>query len=374
MRVVSLQLRQFRNIKEVFLDCHPEINVIYGENAQGKTNLLESMVYLSTGKTHRAMAEKELIQFSQNFAQLDGKIDSFQREYQLHTSLSLGKRRKLTRNGVTASGIKEFSEVFQTVLFCPEDLILVRAGSLTRRRFLDTAISQLRPTYSKAISEYKKLYQHKSRILKEKKPDFIATLPDFNLRMLQTGTLIIHYRAHFIKRLQERVPAIHEEFAGGRERISLEYKTVSTVTDPLAGEEAIFRELVAHQESHLQAELASGQCLTGPHKDDLLLFLGDLPAKQFASQGQTRTFALSLKLGEREIFFEETGEYPVLLLDDVLSELDASRQEFVLSRIQSGQVFITSCEGDHFFGQQKGAIFKVKQGDIVSSDPSVESI
>ncbi len=364
MRINRLELEQFRNFSQLQVEFHPENNLIFGENAQGKTNLLEAICFLSTVKSSRVLKEKELIQFEKNKAKLVGQIEAH-REFVLSAEIFPDKRHKLGKNGVHCKNAGEFSDIFQTVLFCPEYLSLVKQGSQLRRRFMDTAMGQLRPSYNKALLEYKKLYHHKTEILRSKTPDLMATLPDFNLRMAQTGAMIIHYRAHFIRRLGETVPEIHQDFAGGQEEISLVYRTLSTITDSLAGEKAIFSQILAHQESHYQAEIASGHCLTGPHKDDLVLLLDGQPAKQFASQGQTRTFALSLKLAEREIFFQETGEYPVLLLDDVLSELDGKRQEYVLNRIKTGQVFITCCQESSLLTQKEGACFHIHQGEII---------
>lgn len=365
MRVSYLELCCYRNIEEMRLNFHPDVNLIFGENAQGKTSLLESLVYLSMGKSHRTSVEREIVKFGMDHSLVKAEIHSFERDYVLEAKLQLGRRRKLSRNQVNVTKFSEFSEVFHTVLFCPEDLSLVRAGSVERRRFLDSAIGQLRPHYNLAMNEYKKLYMHKGKILKDKSGNMVRILPDINLRMAQVGAMIVHYRAHFVKRLQETVPLLHEEFAGGKEEISLEYQTVSTITDSLGGEKQIFQEIMAHQESHYQAELASCRLLTGPHKDDLILKVDGVLAKQFASQGQTRTFALSLKLGEREIFFQETSEYPVLLLDDVLSELDRGRQEFVLNKIKTGQVFITSCEDEDFLGLKVGEKFQIRSGMMV---------
>ena len=261
----------------------------------------------------------------------------------------------------------ELSGVLNTVLFCPEDLSLIRDGAAARRRFLDECICQLRPRYAMALAEYKKLYEHKIRILRDwtEKPSLLDALDEFSLRMAQTGAVLIHYRAHFIRRLQEVVPPIHSDFSGGRERLDLRYETVKTVTDPEAPMRDILSQLLEHQESHRQAELESRQCLSGPHKDDLAVDLDGVSAKTYASQGQTRTAALSLKLGCREIFFHDTGEWPVLLLDDVLSELDHRRQEFVLNRIAGGQVFITCCEDDRLEGLGEGSTFHIYNGRLV---------
>ena len=191
------------------------------------------------------------------------------------------------------------------------------AGLLKATRFLDGCICQLRPKYAEALAEYRRLYEHKVRILRdwEEHPSLLDTLDEFNLRMAQTGALLIHYRAHFVKRLREVTPPIHLDFSGGREELGLTYETVSTVTDPEDSPRSILPQLLAHQESHRKAELESRQCLSGPHKDDLTVELNGMSAKTFASQGQTRTAALSLKLASREIFYQETGEWPVLLLE-----------------------------------------------------------
>ena len=181
----------------------------------------------------------------------------------------------------------------------------------------------------------------------------------------QAGAVLIHYRAHFVKRLREHAPAIHADFSGAREELSLEYETVSTVAEPLAHPKDILPQLLEHQERHRQAELDSRQCLSGPHKDDFAVAINGQSAKLYGSQGQTRTAALSLKLAQREIFQEETGEWPVLLLDDVLSELDHRRQAFVLNRIRGGQVFITCCEEEKLDGLEGGRAFHVKQGMLI---------
>ena len=232
---------------------------------------------------------------------------------------------------------------------------------------MDSCICQLRPRYAAARAEYRKLYDQKTRILRdwEEKPSLLETLDDFNLRMAQTGAVLIHYRAHFIRKLREYAPPIHREFSGGREILALRYETVKTVVDPEASPKEIFPQLLDHQESHRQAELDARQCLSGPHKDDLTVELDGMSAKQFASQGQTRTAALSLKLGSREIFYHDTGEWAVLLLDDLLSELDARRQAFVLGHINGGQVFITCCEDEKLEGLGREKVFRIHAGRLV---------
>lgn len=365
MTLDRLELDFFRNYLHTEAEFSPEVNVIWGENAQGKTNLLEAVAYLSSARTHRARYDKELIQFGVEHAFIKGTVSTAQRKIVLEAKLHRGERRQLTANGVKLKTAGELGSYLNTVLFCPEDLSLIRSGAAERRSFLDDAICQLRPRYAAALSEYRKLYEAKTRILRdwEEKPSLLDTLDDFNLRMAQVGALLIHYRAHFIKRLVELTPPIQADFSGGREKLELRYDTVSTVTDPEAAPKSIFEALTRHQQAHRDAELAARQCLSGPHKDDLVVDINGKSARQFASQGQTRTAALSLKLACRELFREDTGEYPVLLLDDVLSELDAHRQSFVLERIKGGQVFITCCEEDKSV-PAGGKRFYVKDGTL----------
>ena len=347
MRIDALSLDFFRNYVHLDAAFDPNINVIYGDNAQGKTNLLEAVFYLSTGKSFRTARNQELIRFGTDFTDLNCSLFSGGREPSLRAVLFSGRKpRQLYIGGVKQRSAAGLSGVLTTVLFCPDDLLILKSGSAGRRKILDTALCQLRPGYAQALAEYQKLYDSKSRILKDyhEAPSLLEPLPEFNYRMAQVGAVIIAYRAKFLRELSKQARLYHAEFSGGREELSLVYQTVSTVTDPFAEKKVIFQQLLDHQQAHYRAELDSGQCLSGPHKDDFETLLGDRSVKAYGSQGQTRTAAISLKLAERELFRADTGEEPVLLLDDVLSELDARRQDFVLNQIRSGQVLITCCE------------------------------
>ncbi len=367
MTVNEITLDGFRNYVHGEAKFHPGVNVIAGENAQGKTNLLEAVAYLSSASSHRARYDRDLIRHGGDHAFLKARVTSRGRELVLEAGLHRGARRQLHSNGVKLKTAGELSGLLNTVLFCPEDLYLIREGAEARRRFLDSCICQLRPRYAQALAEYKRLYQHKTRILKdsEQHPSLLDALDDFSLRMAQCGAVLVHYRAHFIRRLEQTAPAIHGDCSGGREKLALRYETVSAVTDPEAPPKAILPQLVAHQESHREAEIAARACLSGPHKDELAVEIDGKSAKAFASQGQTRTAALALKLAARDIFYHDSEEWPVLLLDDVLSELDQRRQEFVLNRITSGQVFITCCEEEKLARLRDGKAFYVKDGTLV---------
>ena len=367
MTVNQITLDFFRNYVHGEAQFHPGVNVIAGDNAQGKTNLPEAVAYLSSAASHRARYDRELIRHGVDHAFLKAEVASRGRSIVLEADLHRGARRQLRSNGVKLKTAGELSGILNTVLFCPEDLYLIREGAEARRRFLDGCICQLRPRYAQALAEYRRLYQHKTRILKdgEQHPSLLDALDDFSLRMAQCGAVIVHYRAHFVRRLVEAAPPIHADCSGGRERLGLRYETVSTVTDPEAPPRVILPQLLAHQEAHREAEIAARTCLSGPHKDELAVEIDGACAKTYASQGQTRTAALALKLAARDIFRLETEEWPVLLLDDVLSELDARRQEFVLNRITSGQVFITCCEEEKLARLKDGKAFRVKDGTLI---------
>ena len=199
MRIDALTLEGFRNYHRAALDFDPSCNVIYGENAQGKTNLLEAIVYLSCGKSPRARTDRELLGFESERAQLVGHIFSRERAFETEITLARGRRRKMTVNGVPAKNGAALSDVLHTVFFSPEDLFLIRDGAAARRRFMDLSLCQLRPRYAEALAEYTRLHEHKTRILRdsEEYPQLLATLPDFNARLCQVGAVLIHYRARY---------------------------------------------------------------------------------------------------------------------------------------------------------------------------------
>lgn len=347
MNLESLYLRHFRNYREAQFRFDPGVNLIVGDNAQGKTNLLEAICYLGSGKSFRAQKTAEMVFFHADFAELSGEVFAQERQQSLRFLLFSGSRpRQMFRNGSRKKSLEEISGVLPTVLFCPEDLLVLKAGAAQRRRFGDSVLCQLRPNYDGALTEYNRILDQKSRILKDRvqNPAFLDVLPEFNLRLCQVGALLISYRARFYEALGKAAAAYHCQFSSGCEDFSLQYKTVSTVSDPMAPVSVLTENLLEHLQRHQQAELESAQCLTGPHKDDFSVSLSGVDLKTYGSQGQTRTAAISLKLAQRTLMGREFGEEPVLLLDDVLSELDPARQDFVLNQISSGQVFITCCE------------------------------
>ena len=365
MQLSKLTLRDFRNYEALELDCDPGVNLIVGNNAQGKTNLLEAIAYAGSGKSFRAMKQSEMVRFGADFADIEADVCAQERCQKLRWVIFNGSRpRQIWRNGAKKKSAGELAGVLPTVLFCPEDLMVLKAGAAQRRRLGDHALCQLRPNYDAALTEYNRILEQKNRILKDhfQNPNVLAILPEYNLRLCQVGALLISYRSRFYDSLGKSAAKFHSQFSGGVEEFQLHYKTVSTVSDPFASLPKLTEDLLAHLESHYRAELESGQCLTGPHKDDFDVTLSGINLKSYGSQGQTRTAAISLKLAQRELMGREWGEEPVLLLDDVLSELDQGRQDFVLNQIVSGQVFITCCEPGRF--TRLGKTIEIEKGKV----------
>ena len=366
MNLNNLKLRDFRNYESLDLDFEPGVNLIVGNNAQGKTNLLEAICYAGSGKSFRAMKTGEMVRFGADFAEIETQVCAQERCQSLRFVLFQGSRpRQIWRNGVKKKSASELAGVLPTVLFCPEDLMVLKTGAAQRRRLGDHALCALRPNYDAALTEYNRILEQKNRILKDHfdNPGMLAILPEYNTRLCQVGALLISYRARFYDSLGKAAAKYHDQFSGGAEEFLLTYKTVSTVKDPFASVSQLTQDLLDHQASHHRAELESGQCLTGPHKDDFDVSLSGINLKSYGSQGQTRTAAISLKLAQRELMGREWGEEPVLLLDDVLSELDQGRQDFVLNQIVSGQVFITCCEPGRF--TKLGKTIEISKGKVL---------
>ena len=366
MQLNEIYLRSFRNYEEARVTFEPGVNLIVGDNAQGKTNLLEALAYLGSGKSFRALKTGEMIRFGADFAEISGNVHAQDREQTLRWVLFSGSRpRQIWRNGAKKKTTGDIAGVLPTVLFCPEDLMVLKTGAASRRRLGDHALCALRPNYDAALTEYNRILEQKSRILKDhfENPGLLEILPDYNTRLCQVGALLISYRSRFYESLGKAAAQYHGQFSGFSEEFTLDYKTVSTVKDPFASVSQLTEDLQEHLSRHYRAELESGQCLTGPHKDDFSVSLSGIDLKAYGSQGQTRTAAISLKLAQRELMGREWGEEPVLLLDDVLSELDPGRQDFVLNQIVSGQVFITCCEPGRF--TRLGKTIEIRKGNVL---------
>ena len=366
MTVKELYLEGFRNYNCVTAKFDDGVNVITGRNAQGKTNLIEAIYYLASGRSFRPASDKELITFDRETACIRAGIVSGDREQTLEARFFRGQRRQLYANEVKLKKATELTGRLTAVLFCPDDLTIIKDGAAVRRKLMDSCLSQLRPGYLAALTEFNRLYEHKTRILKDyhEKPALLELLDDFDLRMAQQSARLICYRAAFTEGLLKRASDIHNEFTDCAESLTISYKTVGRMDVSGKKPSEILPDLLEHQRQHRRAELNSGTCLSGAHKDDLEIEINGIAARKYASQGQARTASVSIKLAERDIHYDDKNEYPVLLLDDVLSELDSKRQSFILGRIKHGQVFVTCCDDTAVSNYHSGKTLRIDNGQV----------
>ncbi len=363
MRVSSLSLKNFRNYKEEEVTLSPGVNVIFGDKAQGKTNFLEAVHLFSSGKSHRGAGDRELISHGEDYAHLTLFYETEQREIESTLHLFCDRRREMKINGVKITKKKEWLGHFNSVLFYPEELNLVKEGPEERRRFLDQAIGMLRPSYDHYLTLYQNILKQKARLLRkiEENPSYKKTLPVWNESLIELGSRIIFYRESFIERLSPMADAVQQEITGGKETLSLTYDS------PFSGIkniEEIKEKFRKKQEEYYQTEIDARQALIGPHRDDLSFRLSGEVAKMYASQGQQRTIVLALKLAQTELIYEETGEYPILLLDDILSELDGKRRKYLTEKIKGKQVIITCTDREFIPDAPDVSYYKSEEGTL----------
>ncbi len=364
MTADRLTLKNFRNLETACVEFSPGINVLIGDNAQGKTNLLEAVGFFSAGRSFRAGREKELIRFGSDTAAMSLSWRADGREFCCNVSLFEDKRKRMTLNGVELKGAAELVGGFGAVLFAPEHLNLVKEGPSGRRRFLDQALSQLKPKYLTALSEYQRILKQKNSLLRDMRryPQLEETLGIWNEKLAAVGAYLCVERLCYLAKLQKRAAPLHSEISAGAEALELRYQTF---TDCPCGDYAhMKKQLHRELEDSISRETACAMSLIGPHRDDVEILLNGKPARLYGSQGQQRSCVLSMKLAEGELIREAFGENPVFLLDDILSELDAYRQSYIIDHIRGLQVILTCCESERLVSSSDGAVFRVSGGRI----------
>jgi DNA replication and repair protein RecF len=368
VQLKRLSLKHYRNYEEVHFEVDHMVNIIVGPNAQGKTNLLESIFVLALTKSHRTHQDKELIQWNAPYTQLHGEIDKKYGPCKLDLTIAQqGKKAKI--NGLEQKKLSNFIGALNVVMFAPEDLEIVKGSPSIRRRFLDMEIGQVHPTYLYDLSQYQKILVQRNNYLKQlyTTRDTKAVMLDvWNEQLVQFGIKIIKKRQSFIKKLQIWAEKIHYGITAGKEQIEIAY---SCAFDPLILEDetVLFEQFMIKLSKVKEQELRRGVTLVGPHRDDLQFTINGKDVQTFGSQGQQRTTALSLKLAEIELIREEVGEYPVLLLDDVLSELDRYRQTQLIETFQNKvQTFITTTgiESIDLTKLENASVIHVRNGSL----------
>ena len=354
MLAKKITLRDFRNIEEAEISFHEGVNVLLGDNAQGKTNLLEALYFVAIGKSFRLQHLNELIRFERQEAFVSLDFHAGTREHNISLLIGNNRVRTAEKNRVRIRKISEIVGAFRAVLFCPEHLSLIKDGPAERRRFLDMALCAAEPLYLASLQRYHHVLKQRNALIRaaEENPSlFLETGEDWSKQLAKEGAYIAARRALFIRKAEAEMKKCFSEMMGEREEPSLSYlgpclREISDFTDNDKTEKILYDKL----STNMERELAAGTTLWGVHRDDFEVFLNGRAARSFCSQGQQRSLALALKLAEGELCHEETGEYPVFLLDDVLSELDRGRREYLLKKMMGKQVILTACEGADIIG------------------------
>lgn len=362
-----ITVSDFRNIEAAEVAFSEGVNILIGENAQGKTNLLEAIFYASVGRSFRATHTPEMIRFGQSAADLSLDYRDAKRDQNLHIRLFRDRRRLVEKNGLKMDRLSDVIGSFRAVLFCPEHLSLIKDGPAERRSYMDVAISRMYPMYIHSLQKYNHLLKQRNALLKQAVFDrrsFDATVELWSESLATEAAVIAEARLKFIRRANGYVASCFADMTGDREQPTMIYDGSSGQAE----EEYFDREATAKKYFELlmashEREIAAGATLWGIHKDDLDIRLNGKSARIYASQGQQRSLALAMKLAEGEICREEFGDDPVFLFDDVLSELDASRRDFLIRRIRDKQVILTTCESETLFSLDDARMIRVENGN-----------
>ena len=362
MKIKSISLSDFRNIEKEKIEFSDGVNLIYGHNAQGKTNALEAIYYFARGRSFRTSRDLDLIKKEKEKFHIEILFEDKERERTL--SCTIGKKERIRKkNGIKIEKISEMIGLFHAVLFCPEHLSLVKGAPEERRSFLNIAISQVYPAYIGIYASYMKLLENRNCLLKMAQKGFPIDYEEirvFSEKMADAAAEIYSYRKRYIQKIEKHASFILSEISEGKEALSLLYES-----DIEEGED-IKKEYRKKLTENIQNEIGVGYSLYGIHRDDICIKINKEDARIFASQGQQRSIVLALKEAEGEVVYEVTGEYPVFLFDDVLSELDEKRQSYLLKGSDKRQIIITSCSDEDFKDIVKTSIY-TEGGRYVSS-------
>ena len=355
MYIESVQLKNFRNYESLELDLSPGTNIFYGNNAQGKTNILEAIYLCGTTKSHKGSKDKDMIRFGEDEAHIRMMVNRDELSYKIDMHLRKNKAKGVAINGLPIKKASELFGVVNLVFFSPEDLNIIKNGPGERRRFLDLELCQLDKIYLTNLASYNHIVNQRNKLLKDiyVQPSLKSTLEIWDMQMAEYGRRIIEKRREFIRELNETVRKIHYNLTGGLEELEVIY-------EPSSEAEGLESAISSNRERDMRMKLTS----VGPHRDDLCVMANGIDIRRYGSQGQQRTAALSLKLSEIYIVKSKIKDTPILLLDDVLSELDSSRQNYLLDSISDIQTLITCTGLDDFISHQFriNRVFQVVQG------------
>jgi len=370
LQVRSVSLRNYRNYKEIRVVFDPHLNILVGGNAQGKTNILEAIFYAATGKSHRTNFDSELILWGENVFRIDLNGEKRSSEIRIEIQVNSDGKKLLKVNNQHKKKLSELIGSLNVVLFSPEDLMLVKGSPSIRRRFLDIEISQVSPFYCHSLSNYNRVIAQRNNLLKaireNKESEEMLDVWDFQLA--EYGTYIFKKREEVLESVVPLAQSIHSKITEGRENLTISY--VPSVDVKKSGQQMPLEDIfIKKLRDSRKTDIIKGITMIGPHRDDISIKIQGNVVKSFGSQGQQRTCALSLKLSEIEFMKRQTGEYPVLLLDDVMSELDTDRRKYLLEVVNDRvQTFVTTTGTEELFLPVKnnGRVFEVKNGNITA--------
>ena len=357
MYVKKLKLSGFRNYISEEFEFLPDTNILYGNNAQGKTNALEALYLFSIGKSFRTQQDRELINFGENFTRLTVEFNDKTRTNEIEIVIRRDRKKQIKINEIPISKMGDLIGKFNVILFSPDELNLTKGSPNARRKFLDIALSQMRPKYYHILRNYNKVLEQRNNLIKKLRvnPQTSAkeTLFIWNEKLSEYGMSIIEYRKSFVEKLNEFSKKIHYEISG--EDFEIKYKSSFENKEE-------FKEKLNNS---IDKEIDQGFTLYGPHRDDLDIYTENKDIKTYGSQGQHRSAVLALKLAQADIIFEDTGEYPVLLLDDIMSELDSARRAYLAGKIKNKQVVITCTDADEIAIDKNVNLIHIENGKIV---------
>ena len=350
MIIKRFSAENFRNIKKCNIEFSEGVNLLHGKNAQGKTNAIEGIYIFSRGKSFRGRDDSELIKFGEEGFRISVVYEDRFGEESLEYAL-FGKERLRKKNGYKINKITEMVGSFKCVLFYPDNLGLVKDGPEERRNFLNVAASACFPSYMKHYADYKSALENRNCLLKFMQKGMVYDrfeLDSWSASMAEYASYIYIFREEYLKKLEVHAKKIMKEISDGKEELEISH--VSDVASGITDRKTVYEEYIRALSLSIDREIAAGVTLFGPHREDIEIKINGKAARSFASQGQQRSIVLSLKLAEGEVIKEISGEYPVFLFDDVLSELDDKRRKYVLSGMKDRQIIITSCEPDECRG------------------------
>lgn len=355
MYIEKLSLKNYRNIEKLNIELSENINIFYGDNAQGKTNILESMFMCATGRSQRTHIDKELIKFDENSAHIQMIVNKYEYKDRIDIHIKQKEKKGIAVNNIVVKRLGELFGTVNIVLFSPEDLMLIKEGPSHRRRYMDIELCQLSKVYYSNLQKYYKVLKERNNALKSGKKSVFDTLDIWDSQLCMYGKKIMETRAGFINELNKTGAKIHSRITENKEYLNIEYK-------PSVAADDYEDKLISSREK----DIYYGTTSYGIHKDDMTFIINGINARDYGSQGQQRTICLTIKLSEVEIIKNKTGNKPVLLLDDVLSELDKSRQNFIVNNIQDIQTVITSTGNDEILENlNNGAkVFYVRNGEV----------